>query len=32
LGQIRFERDAGGQVTGFRSNSGRVMNLLFARL
>jgi len=31
LGQLRFERGANGQPTGFRSNSGRVMNLLFTR-
>ena len=29
LGQIRFERDRDGQLTGFRSDSGRVRNLLF---
>ena len=31
FGQARFERDAGGAVTGIRVSSGRVLNLLFVK-
>ena len=31
LGTVKFERDPGGKVTGFRLSNGRVLNLLFTR-
>jgi CubicO group peptidase (beta-lactamase class C family) len=31
FGQVHFERNAGGSITGFRVTSGRVRNLLFIR-
>jgi hypothetical protein len=31
FGDVQFERDADGSITGFRVTSGRVRNLLFVR-